>query len=283
MLKTLLRFLLNPCPLRSLAIRTIRKLHLGYYDERLKLGAVPRPHYGYCVYNAARLAHQLGYDKISILEFGVATGNGLVNLEYHAREVETLFQVKVEIYGFDTGKGLPTPVDYRDLPYHWKEGFFKMDVAKLEDKLKRARLVLGDVKETVSQFFAHFQPAPIGGIIFDLDFYSSTVDALRILEVKEEFCLPRIFCYLDDIIGTEVELYNDFTGVRLAIREFNQKQRNKKFSPAYHLLGQRIVEDWYHQIFICHDFDHSRYNDFVSAENQRIPMMQEVCSGSRRA
>ena len=38
------------------------------YDE------IERPNYAYCMYNAAILAKQLGYSKISVIEFGVAGG-----------------------------------------------------------------------------------------------------------------------------------------------------------------------------------------------------------------
>ena len=36
-----------------------------------------------------------------------------------------------------------------------------------------------------------------------------------------KFFLPSVFSYFDDIIGSEIELYNDYTGERLAINEFN--------------------------------------------------------------
>ncbi|HEY5681248.1 MAG TPA: hypothetical protein VIS55_14360 [Pseudomonadales bacterium] len=50
----------------------------------------------------------------------MAGGNGLVEMERIAREVEPLFGVGIEIWGFDSGKGLPAPRDYRDLPYIWQ-------------------------------------------------------------------------------------------------------------------------------------------------------------------
>jgi len=48
-----------------------------------------------------------------------------VSLEDHARQVSQLFSIDIDIYGFDTGEGLPSLLDYRDLPYHWKTGHFK--------------------------------------------------------------------------------------------------------------------------------------------------------------
>ena len=265
-----MNILLQPAPIRSAIIKLIRRAHLGGYPFRLKIGAVERPHYGYILYNAARLAHKLNQNRISVLEFGVAGGRGLLNLEYHARQIEALMPVKIDIYGFDTGAGLPRPVDYRDLPYHWKEGFFKMDVAALESKLTKAKLVLGNISDTAQSFFQIHEPAPIGAVIHDFDFYSSTAVALKMFDENEKYFLPRIYCYFDDTVGNETELYNDYTGQRLAINEFNRSHETKKLGVPYHLLSRKSVESWYHQIFIYHDFRHRQYDEFISDENQQL-------------
>jgi len=111
-------------PLRKIFRRLISRLRLGSYSFRLSIGALPRPNYAYVVYHAAMLGKSLGHKNISVIEFGVAGGNGLKILEQHALEIENIVDVKIDIYGFDTGKGLPKPLDFRDLMYHWKEGFF---------------------------------------------------------------------------------------------------------------------------------------------------------------
>jgi hypothetical protein len=252
--------------------RIIRKLSIGSYEFRLNKGAVKRPHYGYCVLNAAKLAAKIGYEEISVIEFGVAGGNGLVNLEYHAEQVEKLTGVKINIYGFDTGEGLPVPVDFRDLPYHWQAGFFKMNKEVLLKRLKRAKVVFGDISNTVETFLQEYNPAPIGAVFFDMDFYSSTINAFKIFDGSDEYFLPRIFNYFDDIIGSELELYNDYTGERLAIREFNSLHDSKKLSPAYHLIQRSKVVRWQYQIYIYHNFKHEKYNHFISGENQQLPM-----------
>lgn len=260
----------DPYPLRKIVKKAIQVSGIGSYAQRVSLGTVVRPHYAYCVYHAALLAKKLGYERISAVEFGVAGGNGLCNLESHAKEASKLLSIKIDVYGFDNGEGLPEPVDYRDLPYHWKQGFFKMDVPKLQEQLENAKLVLGNIRETSKNFFEKYEPAPIGAIAFDFDFYSSTAIALGMLEAGEKYYLPRVFCYFDDIIGTEVELYNDFSGERLAINEFNQSHKSIKLGLPYHLLGKKVVEPWYHQIRIGHFFEHSRYNEFISTEDQLL-------------
>lgn len=273
MLAFLKELILDPYPLRKFVLRCKQKLNRGTYLERLQEGNVDRPHYGYCVYNGALLAKKLGLKRVSVLEFGVAGGRGLLSLEYHAREICKALDIEIDIYGFDTGKGLPAPRDYRDLPYHWQEGFFAMDAEKLNGRLTKAKLVVGDIAETSKKFFAEYEPAPIAAVMHDFDFYSATVAALRMFDGPEKYFLPRVFCYFDDIVGSETELYNDFTGERLAINEFNQTHETKKLSPAYHFLAQRIRETWHQQIFIYHDFAHSRYNDFISDGRQQLPLL----------
>ncbi len=259
-------------PARPLATAITGKLRLGTFRERLEVGAFERPYYAYCVYHSADLAKKLGYQEISMAEYGVAGGNGLVLLEQYAEEVSKEIGIEIQVYGFDTGAGLPAPVDYRDLPYHWKPGFFVMDEARLRQRLKNAKLVIGDIRETAETFFDQYKPAPLAAVMHDFDFYSSTEVALTMLEVDEKYRLPRIYCYFDDIIGDEVELYNDFTGERLAIAEFNERNKTKKFSPAYHLITRDVPQQWYHQIYTLHDFEHRHYNAFVSENNQQLPL-----------
>lgn len=244
----------------------------GDYESKLKLGVIPRPNYGYCLFNAAKLAVKLGHEKISAVEFGVAGGNGLLNFEYHAEQISKILPIEIEVYGFDTGEGLPKPTDYRDLLYHWQEGFYKMDVKALQAKLKRAKLVLGNVADTVGGFFERSAPAPIGAISFDLDFYSSTKSALGILRGPSAHLLPRIFCYFDDVIGSELELYNDFTGQRSAIADFNRESEDIKLGFPYYLQNSGYTGSWREQIWIAHLFKHPKYNRFISEPVQQLPL-----------
>lgn len=250
----------------------IRKRRLGSYQFRYYRDLLVRPNYAYLVLQAARLAWRLKMPRVSILEFGVAGGAGLTALEEHAAEVERLVPVKIEIYGFDTGAGLPPPEDYRDLPYHWKAGFFKMDFTALQRRLKRAKLVIGDVRSTAQSFFKEHDPAPIGAVSHDMDYYSSTWAALGIFDADPTRFLPRVFCYFDDVIGGEVELYNDFIGQRLAIHDFNAKHEKIKLSPIYYLRSLERSAPWHRQMWSAHFFDHPEYSRFVSAENQQLPI-----------
>lgn len=218
-----------------------------------------RPSYRWGTLCAAFLAKALGYERISVIEFGVAGGSGLVKLEQIAREVEQASGVTIDVYGFDTGEGLTKPQDYRDLPQMWREGDYSMDVERLRSRLRKAELFLGPVAETVPRF-VDSSPAPVGFIAFDLDLYSSTMDALHLLEGAESVLLPRITCYFDDIIGFS---HGDFNGERLAISDFNRDHETRKISKIYglrHVLEMDKV--WTEMMYMVHAFDHSRYNDY---------------------
>jgi hypothetical protein len=262
---------LEPHPLQTWTLDFVQKRGIGSYEWRLEKGAVERPAYGYCVNQAARLARRLGIPRISVIAFGVAGGSGLLALERHAERISKSLDVKIDIYGFDTGRGLPPVTDYRDLPYHWKAGFFEMDQEALRSRLKQATLILGDVDQTLGSFVKDHDPAPIGAVMHDMDLYSSTWTGLKLFDIGESYRLPRICTYFDDIVGDEWALYNDYTGERLAIAEFNEAHEMQKICQALN-LSLRASRQWHHQIYVLHDFAHSRYNEFVSRPNQQLPL-----------
>jgi len=258
------RILNHRAPLRALARKAIQAFSLFSYEDRLRICAIERPHYGHCLYEAAKLAARLEYPRISVIEFGCGGGNGLLNAEMHISELERLFPVKFELYGFDSGQGLPPPEDYRDFSHYFKSGNFKMDAQHLRSRLNRAKLIIGNVKETCSSFFAEHKASPIGCIFHDLDFYSSTKDAFTLFEADSSHFLPRVFMYFDDIIGDNTWLVNEFAGELLAIDEFNRDHRLQKI--AVNRAMQHMYSDqlWSHQIYAYHDFQHPEYNKFVA-------------------
>jgi hypothetical protein len=218
-----------------------------------------RPEYLWGSLHGARLAEALGIDTLSLVEIGVAGGNGLVELDRIGESLETHLGVKVAVWGFDTGHGLPPPTDVRDLPNLFSGGDYPMDVEKLRARLRRAELILGDVSETVVPFLAR-RPPPIAFVSFDLDLYTSTVGALRLFEAEAETLLPRVHCHFDDVTGFT---YADFNGARLAVREFNERSEQRKISPLYaagHYVPSRFSHDlWVNKIFLAHILDHPLY------------------------
>ncbi len=66
-----------------------------------------RPHYETILYESAREASKLGYKELSVLELGVAGGNGIIALENYKKNIENAFNMKISVFGFDTGTGMP--------------------------------------------------------------------------------------------------------------------------------------------------------------------------------
>lgn len=256
---------------KKAAQAALGRIYKDDYPQLIRWGAVERPHYAYIVYQAADLARRLGIERISAIEFGVAGGRGLLNLERHAARVSNLTGVGIEVYGFDTGAGLPPPGDHRDLPYIWQPSHFRMDQDRLRSKLKDARLVLGNVADTVGSFVDQYSPAPVGAISFDLDYYSSTVDAFRIFDLPADRRVPRIFCYFDDIFSSDLGHVGPAVGVPLAIQEFNHDTSNRHLSPLNHLeFAYRPARRWHRQIYSFADFHHPLANRYIVAGDRQL-------------
>jgi len=187
-----------------------------------------RPGYLTGLLNAAGLARLEGVSEIIAVEFGVAGGRGLVTLQEEAEAVERETGVRIKVFGFDSGGGLPELTgDHRDHPDFWKPGDFPLDEVSLRRKLSpRTRLVLGEVKKTVPEFIEGIQDAPIGFVSFDLDLYSSTTHALKIFSHPKKSMLQKVPLYFDDVIEPLVS--HRFAGELLAIDEFNEQNANVK-------------------------------------------------------
>lgn len=249
---------------------------------RLAWEALPYPQYAYGLEHAARQASRLGLEAMTAIEFGVAGGNGLLALEAHAADVEALHSVRIDIAGFDTGGGMPPPADHRDVPYFWQEGHYRMDVEQLRARLTRARLHLGDVGTTISAFADDDQASPVGFISFDLDYYSSTVAALEVLELAPERLLPRVLAYFDDIVGNDEEYHSRFAGELLAIEEFNAGHEQRKLAPINGLAHKRLVSAaWHDEMYVAHLFDHPMYDRYVGEGDQQLPLAQRRALSSR--
>jgi hypothetical protein len=251
------------------------RLRLGSLDTRMRFDVTPQPWYAYGVYNAALQAQRLGLPAITVIELGVAGGRGLCALETVAAEIEQDTGVTIHVAGFDSGAGMPAPVDYRDLPHVWGQGFYRMDETALRARLRRAELVLGDVATTVPAFLARPDLAPIAFVAFDLDYYSSTKAALGLFEGSPATRLPRVYCYFDDIAGPEFACMNEYVGEYLAIREFNDEHPRRKICPVANLRIERAKPArWNDQIFVCHDFEHPLYTRNIAPDGawREIPL-----------
>jgi hypothetical protein len=230
-----------------------------YFDKIVKQGGGQRPNYLWGALQGVNLAKALGFTRVSFIEFGVAGGSGLLEMEKIAAKLESSFDIEILVHGFDSAGGLPKAKDHRDLPNLWREGFYAMDREKLEKRLKKAKLHCGMVEDTLEEFIKS-QSAPVAFISFDLDYYSSTRHALKLFEADEKVLLPRIHCYFDDIMGVT---FSDFNGERLAITEFNGRSENRKISPIYGLRyflpAPHRAAMWPGMMYMAHIFDHQLY------------------------
>jgi hypothetical protein len=239
------------------------------YAWCIENGVESRPHYLWPVLQAAHSARALDIPAISALEFGVAGGNGLLDLERAASAATELTGTRIEIFGFDTGSGLPAPADHRDAPWLLEQSYFEMDEAALRARLTTAQLVLGDVAETVPEWQVSDHP-PIGFTAFDMNYYSSTIEGLRILDGDSQRLLPRVPCYFDDLFGYGS---TDFMGERAAIDDFNKSSPQRKIAKIHGLRYELPPEEyqlpWHEKLYVIHVFDHPRYTELETPLDER--------------
>lgn len=274
-----LKRLARPGQLRKVLVeRGTEPLHLnllsalvamfGSYRAKVDFDLVVRQQYAFPILYAADMAKKYGYKAVTIVEFGVAGGAGLLNMCRIAERTTAATGIEFRIFGFDTGTGMPSPIDYRDIPESFQAGDFPMDEQRLRQVLPDfAKLIIGDVTETVPAFCASLgKDAPLGFVAVDVDYYSSAKKALDVLRASPEKYLPIVPVYLDDI---GVDGSNPWTGELLAVNEFNEENALRKIAPFTMLRSQRIFKNtqWIDRMFSAHVHDHA----LRSKENRREP------------
>jgi hypothetical protein len=254
----------------SLALRTQRRawMHLfgedswihrhGDFRARERFGLIARANYLYGMLRAADIAKYFGRKAVTVIEFGVASGAGLLNMVDLAEQVRAETGIELRIVGFDTGQGLPPVADFRDHPELWNSGDFAMEnrdalIAKLDG---RAEIIWGDIAETVGAFTASLDAeAPLGFVSVDVDIYSATKAALACLTGSAEKYNPAVSMYFDDV---SFFFASEWSGELLAIAEFNAEHELRKIGRDRSLPGHRPkrAEPWYSTMYVCHVFDH---------------------------
>lgn len=230
----------------------------GDFRDRESYGLITRPNYAYGMLRAADLARFLGKSAVTVCEFGVATGNGLMNMVELATQITAETGVNIRVVGLDTGEGLPFVGDYRDHPELWSEGDFAM--TNKDDLRKRigdkAELIFGDIKDTVDGFVSSLtESAPLGFISVDVDIYTGAKSAFRSLLAKPELYTPAVSIYCDDV---SFFFANRWCGELLAIDEFNAENAMRKIDHDHSLPGVRpsTSDPWYKSMFVGHILDH---------------------------
>ena len=101
-------------------------LAFGSFRAKVYFDIYRRPQHAFGLLYAADQANRLGVKTITAIEFGVATGAGLVNICDLAATVSKETGVNFNIVGFDSGQGMPPPRDYRDQSHLYAAGDFPM-------------------------------------------------------------------------------------------------------------------------------------------------------------
>jgi len=251
----------------------------GSYRAKVAFDLMVRQQYAFPVLFAADEAKALGLKRIQVLEFGVATGAGLLNLCDCAARTEAATGIRIDVVGFDTGTGMPPAIDYRDLPEYFQEGDYPMDFEALRRSLPgRCRLIIGDVAETIPTFLRDVTAeAPIGFVSVDVDYYSSATNTLKVLDGRPEQYLPRLPVYLDDVA---MDGANPWNGELLAVAEFNERQPLRKIAPFNLLRSKRIFKNaqWIDRMFAAHIHDHPTRTPATAKRAQQAYIPNEYLS-----
>ena len=252
---------------RILAERLAEPLHLnlislavatfGSFRAKVDFDLVLRPHSAFAILRAADQALKLGHTEVTLVEFGVASGAGLLNMAHIAARVAKETGIGFRIVGFDSGSGMPPAQGFRDHPELYMQGDYPMDEARLRASLPaNVELVIGDLAETVPAYRKELTAeAPIGYVVVDVDYYSSTAAALQLLMGDPECYLPHVGVYVDDI---EDPSHNSWCGELLAISEFNDTYAWRKIERHACLRSQRVFKNakWIDHLFTLHVLDH---------------------------
>lgn len=230
----------------------------GSFREREQFGLIGRANYLYGMLRAADCAKYFGHKRVTAVEFGVASGAGLLNMVDLASLIHAEIGIEFRIVGFDTGKGLPQIQGYKDHPEIWNPGDFAMEQREqLIGKLGgRAEIIWGDIGDTIGPFTQSIDAAaPLGFVSVDVDIYSATKSALRCLTGPAENYAPAISMYFDD---TGFFFANEWAGELAAIAEFNAEHALRKIGQDRSLPGHRPIkaENWYSAMYVCHILDH---------------------------
>jgi hypothetical protein len=245
----------------------------GSYKTKIAFDLVVRQQYAFSLLKTAELVQAQGLKSVTVIEFGVAAGAGLMNICDISRNITRITGVEFQIFGFDSGQGMPPPRDHRDHPEVFSEGSFPLiDRAALMRALPpNAKLILGDIQETLPHFMAGLSPSsPLGFVVIDVDYYSSAKDCLNVFLGEADSYLPCTLVYLDDI---GFESANPWTGELLAVREFNEENELRKIHSFGGLRHKRLFKhtSWFDQVYLLHVLDHPRRS--VSGARKEIKVI----------
>lgn len=243
----------------------------GSLRRKIDFDLILRKQHAFALLDLADQARRLRLNRATVIEFGVASGAGLINIQEVARRITEATGVAFDIYGFDSGHGMPAPQSYRDHPELYQLGDFPMDRQALSQKLRpNVSLVLGPLSETIPTFAARdFSHSPIGFVSIDVDYYTSTVEAVKVLAGPAANYFPRVMMWLDDIGNLN---HNSKCGELAAIIEFTVQKPLRPIEKPLTLRNHRRFKNapWIDHIYQCHVLDHAVRNDLNPNRAQNV-------------
>ena len=241
----------------------------GNLELKIKWDLIIRQHHAYGIFEAAKLAKKLNLKEITIIQFGVANGAGLINIQNICSKISKFLDIGFRIYGFDNLIGLPKIETYKDHPDLYMNSDYPIsDINHLKKKLnKNVELIIGNVSSTIETFNKiDLTKCPIGFVSFDLDLYSSTKNALKIFDRESKHFLSIVNVYFDDLQSPK---HNSRCGALLAINEFNSENKFRFIEQHAFLQKQRIFQRarWINHMFQLHVLDHEDRNKIRNRES----------------
>jgi hypothetical protein len=142
-----------------------------------------------------------------------------------------------------------------------------------EDRLRKAlpdfaELRIGPIATTVKTFVESLSPTePLGYVALDVDYYSSSKDALAVFAGDAAQYLPHVLLYVDDM---QFAGHNPWQGELLAVSEFNDEHAARKIAPYNFLRESRLFKRavWISQMHSLYILDHPA----IQARRTRAPV-----------
>jgi hypothetical protein len=273
-----LRSLIFEPPLRLLlkAALTNAVAQRHAFEWAALFDAVRYPSYAAGLQAACKYAGLAGKQGFTAIEFGVAGGNGLMELSKYAGILAQRTGLKIKVTGFDAGSGLPMSPDRRDAPWLWNPGDFPSNVDRLRRTLPaETELVVGRIQDTLPQWLNEQLKLPIGFVSIDVDLYSGAAaicEAMGSVEVSR--LLPFVSFYLDDALRF---LTPRSTGELAAIAEFNREHANRQFDRDDWIAEDRPFAErlWLKRMYSLCCFDHPAMMGHKNREAARLDLIEK--------
>ena len=116
----------------------------------------------------------------------------MIQLEYQAEKIKSIFEIDIEIYGFDNKDGLPPPEDYKDIPYqkikHNNEDDFNIFLCTYK--------TIKNVTQAIDDFHFNIAIANIRTLFNELNLYKTETISNKIIK---KFCISNFLILLNPI------------------------------------------------------------------------------------